>query len=104
MLKVIHAQGCKKAKAVVEKLRSIKLKDAAKKVGNGIEETLTYCKSPSDHWTHIREQFNREIHRRTRVVGSFLDGNSAFMLVCAQLRHVVSTQCRNKKYINMKHL
>ena len=29
--------------AVVEQLRSMKLKEAAKKVEDGIEETLTYC-------------------------------------------------------------
>ena len=46
----------------------------------------------------------REIRRRTRVVGSFPDGNSALMLVCARLRHVASTQWGNKKYMNMKHL
>ena len=30
-------------RAVVEELRSMKLKEAAKKVEDGIEETLTYC-------------------------------------------------------------
>ena len=44
---------------------------------------------------------NREIRRRTRVVGTFPDGNSA---VCARLRHVAGTQWGNKKYMNMKHL
>ena len=48
--------------------------------------------------------WNREIRRRTRVVGSFPDGNSALMLVCARLRHVAGTQWGNKKYMNMKHL
>ena len=48
MLKAIHAQESKKAarekaKAVVEELRSMKLKEAARKVEDGIEETLTYC-------------------------------------------------------------
>ena len=42
--------------------------------------------------------------RRTRVVGTFPDGNSALMLVCARLRHVAGTQWGNKKYMNMKHL
>ena len=47
----IHAQESKKAarekaKAVVEQLRSMKLKEAAKKVEDGIEETLTYCDFP----------------------------------------------------------
>ena len=94
---------------LVEQLRSMKLKEAAKKVEDGIEETLTYCDFPSEHWTRIRtnnviERLNREIRRRTRVVGSFPDGNSALMLVCARLRHVAGTQWGNKKYMNMKHL
>ena len=38
------------------------------------------------------EQLNREIRRRTGVVGSFPDGNSALMLVCIRLRHVATTQ------------
>ena len=90
-------------------LREMKLKEAARKVEDGIEETLTYCDFPSEHWTRIRtnnviERLNREIRRRTRVVGTFPDGNSALMLVCARLRHVAGTQWGNKKYMNMKHL
>ena len=98
-----------KAKAVVAELRAMKLKEAAKKVEDGIEEALTYCDFPSEHWTRIRtnnviERLNREIRRRTRVVGTFPDGNSALMLVCARLRHVAGTQWGSKKYMNMKHL
>jgi transposase-like protein len=114
ILKAIHAQESKKAarekaKLVVEELRQMKLEKAAKKVEDGIDETLTYRKFPSEHWTRIRtnnviERLNREIRRRTRVVGSFPDGNSALMLVCARLRHVAGTQWGNKKYMNMKHL
>ena len=37
-------------------------------------------------------------------VGTFPDGNSALMLVCARLRHVAGTQWGCKKYMNMKHL
>ena len=87
MLKAIHAQESKKAarekaRAVVAELRAMKLKEAAKKVENGIEETLTYCDFPSEHWTRIRtnnviERLNWEIRRRTRVVGTFPDGHSA---------------------------
>ncbi len=45
---------------------------------DSVEETLTYCGFPSEHWTRIRtnnviERLNREIRRRTRVVGSFPD-------------------------------
>ena len=114
MLKAIHAQENKKAarekaKIVIAELKNMKLKEAAKKVEEGIEETMTYYDFPSEHWTRIRtnnmiERLNREIRRRTRVVGCFPDGNSALMLVCARLRHVAGTQWGNKKYMNMKHL
>ena len=114
MLKAIHAQENKKAarekaRAVVAQLKEMKLKEAARKVEDNIEETLTYCDFPYEHWTRIRtnnviERLNREIRRRTRVVGTFPDGNSALMLVCARLRHVAGTQWGNKKYMNMKHL
>jgi transposase-like protein len=114
MLKAIHAQESKsaareKAKLVIAALKDMKLKEAAAKVEAGIEETLTYMDFPSEHWTRIRtnnviERLNREIRRRTRVVGTFPDGNSALMLVCARLRHVAGSQWGNKKYLNMKHL
>ena len=74
MLKAIHAQESRKAarekaKAVVEGLCSMTLKEAAKKVEDGIAETLTYCDFPSEHWTRIRtnnviERLNQEIRRR----------------------------------------
>ena len=90
---------------MVSELRAMKLKEAAKKVEDGIEETLTYCDFPGEHWTRIRtnnviERLNRKIRHRTRVVGTFPDGNSALMLVCARLR----PQWGSKKYMNMKHL
>lgn len=114
MLKAIHSQENKaaareKAKQVVQALREMKLNEAAKKVEDSIEETLSYMDFPYEHWVRIRtnnviERLNREIRRRTRVVGTFPDGNSALMLVCARLRHVAGTQWGNKKYMNMKHL
>ena len=114
MLKAIHAQenrtACReKAKAVTETLRKMKLPEAAKKIESGIDETLAYTDFPSEHWTRIRtnnviERVNREIRRRTRVVGAFPDGNSALMLVCARLRYVSGSQWGNKKYMSMKHL
>ena len=87
----------------------MKLPEAAKKVADSIEETLTYCDFPSEYWGKIRtnnviERMNREIRRRTRVVGAFPDGNSALMLVCARLRHVAGTQWGSKMYMSMKHL
>ena len=52
----------------------------------GCAETLAYTDFPMQHWTRIKtnnaiERLNREIRRRTRVVGTFPDGKSALMLV-----------------------
>ena len=99
----------KKAKDVVEQLKEMKLKEAAKKVEDGIEETLTYMEFPSQHWLKIRtnnviERMNREIRRRTRVVGTFPDGKSALMLVCARLRYVSGKEWGTKRYLCMKYL
>ena len=114
MLKAIHAQEDKaaaleKAKAVEEKLRGMKLSKAADKVRDSIQETLTYMGFPEEHWMRIRtnntlERINREIKRRTKVVGTFPDGESALMLVCARLRHVASSSWGSKRYLNMDHL
>ena len=91
------------------KVSTTTISELNKKAYVHIEETLTYCDFPGEHWTRIRtnnviERLNREIRRRTRVVGTFPDGNSALMLVCARLRHVAGTQWGYKKYMNMKHL
>ena len=114
MLKAIHAQESKeaarkKARDVAEKLRSMRLNEAAKKVEDGIEETLTYMDFPSQHWLKIRtnnviERMNREIRRRTRVVGTFPDGKTALMLVCARLRYVSGKEWGSKRYLCMKYL
>ena len=114
MLKAIHAQESKeaareKARQVAEKLKEMKLSSVAKKLQDGIEETLTYMDFPTQHCTRIRtnntiERLNREIKRRTKAIGAFPDGQSALMLVCARLRHVAGTQWGTRRYMNMEHL
>jgi len=41
---------------------------------------------------------------RTRVVGAFLDGHSALMLVSVRLRHVAGTRWGTRKYLDMERL
>jgi len=50
------------------------------------------------------ERLNREIRRRTRVVGSFPDGNSALMLVCARIRYVTDNEWSPRRYLDMSRL
>ena len=64
---------------------------------------------PTEHWSRIRtnntlERLNREIKRRTKVVGTFPDGESALMLVCERLRYVAGHEWGTKRYLNMAHL
>lgn len=114
MLKAIHAQedrqaALRKSEDVAEKLRNMKLSNAADKVKNNAAETLEYMNFPREHWTRIRtnnplERIMKEIRRRTRVVGSFPDGQSALMLVAARLRHIAGTKWGQRKYMNMERL
>ena len=74
----------------------MRLNKAADGLENGLDEVLTDFACPAPHWIRVRsnntlERVNREIRRRTRVVGSFPDGHSAFMLVAARLRHMAGT-------------
>lgn len=114
MLKAIHAQEDReaaraKARLVMEKLRAMKLRDAAELLEAGVEETLSYYEFPREHWRCLRtnnplERLNREIRRRTRVVGAFPDGRSALMLVAARLRYVAASRWGTRRYLNMQQL
>ncbi len=82
---------------------------AARTVRDGFVETLAYTEFPPDHWRRIRtnngiERINREIRRRTRVVGTFPDGNSALMLVTAKLKYIVEHERGKRRYLDMSKL
>ena len=114
MLKAIHAQesreACEaKAQEVVAELERMKLGAAAKVVREGYLETLTYTSFPLQHWTRIRtnnaiERLNREIRRRTRVVGAFPDGRSALMLVAARLKYIAECEWGKRRYLDVSLL
>ena len=114
MLKAIHAQedleaARVKVTQIADKLVVMKLGKAAELVRSGAQETLAYYGFPNEHWRRIRtnnpmERIMREIRRRTRVVGSFPDGESALMLVAARLRHVSGSKWGSRRYLDMDHL
>ena len=94
---------------MVAKLEGMRLGKAAEVVRSGVAETLAYMTFPREHWTRIRtnnplERLNREIRRRTRVVGAFPDGESALVLVAARLRHMAGTKWGTRRYLNMDKL
>lgn len=114
MLKAIHAQEDRaaaedKAQQVIAKLEALKLGRAAQLVREGVNETFSYYAFPREHWRCLRtnnplERVNREVRRRTRVVGAFPDGQSAVMLVAARLRHVAGTRWGTRRYLDMARL
>lgn len=114
MLKAIHAQESReaseaKAAEVADALEAMKLGAAAKVVREGCRETLVYTDFPMQHWTRIRtnnaiERLNREIRRRTRVVGTFPDGKSALMLVTARLKYIVENEWGRRRYLDVSLL
>ena len=113
-LEAIHAQESfeaseEKALKVASDLEETRLKEAAKVVREGYLETLTYTRFPMEHWRRIRtnnsiERLNREIRRRTRVVGTFPDGKSALMLVTARLKYVAESEWGSRRYLDVSLL
>ena len=100
-----------KAGTVAAEMESRKLRGAANCLREGIGETTTYLlpEFPDGHRRRIRtnnmiERLNREIRRRTRVMGSFPDGNSALMLVCARIRYVTANEWSTRRYLDMSRL
>ena len=100
-----------KAESVAAEMEARRLKAAANCLREGVGETTTYLlpEFPDGHRRRIRtskmiERLNREIRRRTRVVGRFPDGNSALMLVCARIRYVTDNEWSTRRYLDMSRL
>ena len=115
-LKAIFAQenresAMAKAGTVAGEMEERKLKAAANCLREGVGETTTYLlpEFPANHRIKLRtnnmiERLNKEIRRRTRVVGGFPDSNSALMLVCARIRYVTSRSWSDRRYMDMSRL
>jgi len=68
-----------KADHIYRKFMDLRLKEAAKKIKESIEETLVYYDFPGSQHRLIRtnnapERIMKEIRRRNKVVGAFPDG------------------------------
>ncbi len=115
-LKAIFAQenresAMAKAGTVAGEMGERKLKAAANRLREGVGETTTCLlpEFPANHRIKLRtdnviERLNKEIRRRTRVVGGFPDSNSALMLVCARIRYVTSRSWSDRRYMDMSRL
>lgn len=114
MLKAIRAQepeeaAVAKAGEAAAGLEGMRLGAAARAVREGRLETLTYTDFPMRHWAGIRtnnaiERLDREIRRRTRVVGTFPDGRSALMPVTARLKYIAECEWGKRRYLDVSLL
>ena len=104
-------KALEKAESVAKDMEARKLREAAKCLREGIGETTTYLLDdyPREHRRRIRtnnmiERLNREIRRRTRVVGTFPDGKSALMLATARLKYVADSEWGSRRYLDVSLL
>ena len=104
-------KALEKAESAAKDMESRKLKEAARCLREGIGETTTHLLDdyPREHRRRIRasnmiERLSREIGRRTRAVGSFPDGRSALMPICARVRYVTSSEWSTRRYLDMSGL
>lgn len=111
MPKAAHAMESReaseaKALEAAAEPEGMRLGEAAKVAREGYAETLAYTRFPPEHWRRIRtnnaiERLNREIRRRTRVVGTFPDGKSALMLVTARLKYIAESEWGSRRYLDV---
>lgn len=87
--RIYHAQTREQALTIIEEIIDRHGANCSRAIGilvDGVDSTLSYLDFPSEHWPKISstnpiERLNREIRRRTRVVGVFPNIDSAIRLI-----------------------
>jgi putative transposase len=72
---------------------------------DGLSDTLTFMTFPREHWSRVSstnpiERINREIRRRTRVVGIFPSVASALRLIGMLLLEQTEDWHAGKRYMS----
>jgi putative transposase len=82
---------------------------AAAVLASGAQDALTYMGFPMEHWTRIfstnpLERLNREIKRRTEVVGVFPDTASVIRLVGSVLIEIDDEWQEERRYFSLESM
>lgn len=112
LVRTIFEQGDKESveaqhKRVVEQLEKGKFNAASSALDEAKDEVLAFADFPKAHWKKIRsnnpqERLNKEIRRRTDVVGIFPDRNSIIRLVGALLSEQNDEWVVTKRYMTFE--
>jgi transposase-like protein len=82
---------------------------AAEVLAGGEEEVLTYMSFPAEHWTRIYstnplERLNKEVKRRTNVVGIFPDTEAVLRLVGSVLLEIHEEWQVGRRYFSQESM
>lgn len=104
-----HVTASHEDPQVVRGLGPEKLRRVQRSLVDHQSTPVAFTRYPPEHRCRIRtnngiEHINREIRRRTRVVGTIPDGNSILMLVTALLKNLVVPEWGKRRYLDMSKL
>ncbi len=110
LVRTIFAQGDRdqvhtQFDVVVAKLKEIKFVEAADMLTEAKDDILAFAEFPKEHWKQIwsnnpLERLNKEIKRRTDVVGIFPSRPAVIRLIGAVLTETNDEWAEGKRYMN----